>query len=158
MRIILALLLFTTLWFVGCSDPKDPPYAESIGQAATGSPTAEERSAASAEDSVEPLPEPIGQQVILVVQGSDGRRVQVIDDVVSGTTLETVMRQADELGVVLTGSGTTAFVHQIGDLETGRREGWTYKVDGEFADVGVGQFQLEPPTLVQWSYGTMDQD
>lgn len=78
-----------------------------------------------------------------------------VDDVPDGTTLESVMRQVEDVPISIRGSGVTAFVDQIGDTGTGSSEGWTYKVDGEFAHRGIGETTLSPPTTVQWSYGSM---
>ena len=157
MRPILLILLFLTPWLVGCGGAS----LESEQQANRETPELSETKTSvstSVATAAEPMPVPVGQQVAIVVEGPSGRKVQVISDVASDTSLEAVMRQADELNVVLTGSGTTAFVHQIGDVQTGLREGWTYKVDGDFAKVGIGQFLLKPPALVQWTYGKMEQD
>ena len=104
------------------------------------------------------IPVPAEGQVVIVVETSTGRSIQTIGEIAAGTTLEAVMRQATELNIVLTGTGTTAFVHQIGEVQTGLREGWTYEVDGEFANVGIGQYQLTPPSIVRWSYGEMKAD
>ena len=100
---------------------------------------------------------PVAQerQVVIVVDAPDGPFIQVVEDVEPGSTLESVLRKATELEIVITGASETAFVHQIAGVETGFREGWTYEVDGEFAKVGIGQYELQPPTVVRWTYGTM---
>lgn len=76
-----------------------------------------------------------------------------IENVASGTTLESVMRSIDQVPVTIHGTGLTAFVDSIGDRATSSSEGWTFKVDGEFAHQGIGSTQLTPPTTVTWSYG-----
>lgn len=78
----------------------------------------------------------------------------VIENVADGTTLESVMRQIN--GVSVQGSGTNAFVDSIGATETGAADGWIFKVDGEFANQGVGQTVLHPPTTITWTYGSYD--
>lgn len=76
-----------------------------------------------------------------------------VDQVQPGESLEAVMRSMDQIPITINGSGTTAFVHQIGDVATSSSEGWTFKVDGEFANQGIGNTELHPPTTVSWSFG-----
>ena len=76
-----------------------------------------------------------------------------IENVVTGTTLESLMRSIDDMPVTIQGSGVTAFVDRIGDMATSGSEGWTFKVDGKFANQGIGSTTLTPPTTVTWSYG-----
>ncbi len=74
-------------------------------------------------------------------------------DVASGTTLESLMRSIDDPPVKIQGSKTTAFVQSIGDKATSASEGWTFTVDGEFSNSGVGSTILEPPTTITWRFG-----
>lgn len=76
-----------------------------------------------------------------------------IDGVESGTTLEAVMRSIDQLPISIRGSGVTAFVDGIGNVSTNSSEGWTFQVDGEFANQGIGSTTLSPPTTIRWSFG-----
>ena len=76
-----------------------------------------------------------------------------IDDVEDGTTVESLMREMEDPIVQIKGSNTTAFVHTIGDVATAGREGWTFKIDGEFSHSGVGSAILHPPTTLSWRYG-----
>ena len=78
-----------------------------------------------------------------------------IEDVPEGATLESVMRRIDQIPISIRGSGVTAFVDQIGDTATSSSEGWTYEIDGEFATRGIGDTTLSPPTIVEWSFGSM---
>lgn len=89
--------------------------------------------------------------VTIEIEGSPGKSMEV-EGVAQGTTLETVMQSLDQIPVTITGSGTTAFVDAIGDKATSGSEGWTFKVDGEFANAGIGSTVLSPPTTVTWSY------
>ncbi|MDA8745758.1 DUF4430 domain-containing protein [Rubripirellula amarantea] len=93
-----------------------------------------------------------GSVIIEVITDGKTQKV-VVEDVLEGTTLEAVMRNVEEIEIDISGSGTTAFVNQIGDVATGSTEGWTYKVDGKHVNVGIGSFELTPPTTVSWSYG-----
>jgi hypothetical protein len=80
-------------------------------------------------------------------------KVFVVDAVQDGTTVAAVMRRIKDPVVQIEGSGTTAFVHTIGEVATSGREGWTFKIDGEFSHEGVGTATLHPPTTVSWQYG-----
>ena len=63
------------------------------------------------------------------------------------------MRSIKDVPVKVDGSGTTAFVDKIGERATDSTDGWTFKVDGEFANQGIGGTVLTPPTTVTWSFG-----
>ena len=121
----LATLLLLTASVIGCQSRPAPPAAD----AAVGVVTIQIES-----------------------EGNSPQSIQVAD-VADGDTLESVMRSIDELEIELSGNGATAFVHSIGDVKTDAAQGWTFKVDGEFANQGIGQTVLHPPTTVQWSYG-----
>lgn len=94
----------------------------------------------------------VGTVTMEFVLGDQTETVE-IGDVATGTTLESVMRDLDKPAIALSGSGTTAFVSSIGDYQTVGNEGWTFKVDGEFAHQGIGATKLSPPTKVEWRYG-----
>ena len=89
-----------------------------------------------------------------------GEKLQTIEvpDVADGTTLEAVMQSVDEIPITLHGSGVTAFVATIGETATNASEGWTFKVDGEWAETGVGTTILHPPTTITWSFGQWKED
>lgn len=87
----------------------------------------------------------------------DGQTTLIkVPDVADGATLESVMRAVDSVAIELSGSGSTAFVQSIGEIEMDASQGWTFKVDGEFANQGIGQTILHPPTTVQWSFGEFE--
>ncbi|PAY16710.1 hypothetical protein CKO51_25050 [Rhodopirellula sp. SM50] len=113
---------------VGCGQTPPPPAAD----AAVGVVTIEIQSADAATQSIQ------------------------VPDIADGTTLETVMRMVEQVPVSVSGSGSTAFVDSIGDVKTDASQGWTFKVDGAFANQGIGQTVLHPPTTVTWSYGTFE--
>lgn len=55
-----------------------------------------------------------------------------------------------------TGSGTTAFISQIGD--TTNQKGpesfyWQYRVNGQYAKKGAGAYEISPGDQVRWFYG-----
>ncbi len=95
----------------------------------------------------------IGTVTMEVVSQGD---VEVFEfpGVASGTTLESLLREIDDPPIKLKGSGTTAFVESIGDVATSASDGWTFRVDGQFANEGVGATILQPPTTIEWKYGS----
>ncbi len=97
----------------------------------------------------------MGSVTMEVVQGETTKQF-VVHDVAEGTTLEAVMRQAKDLPIELKGSGWTAFVQSIDGVATNQTEGWTYKVDGEHANVGIGSLELSPPVTITWSFGAWE--
>ncbi|WP_419580439.1 DUF4430 domain-containing protein [Stieleria magnilauensis] len=124
----LSICLLIGLVAVGCGQTPPPPGSD----AAVGVVTLEIQSADAATQSIQ------------------------VPDVADGTTLETVMRMVEQVPVSVSGSGSTAFVDSIGDIKTDASQGWTFKVDGAFANQGIGQTVLHPPTTVTWSYGTFE--
>jgi hypothetical protein len=96
--------------------------------------------------------------VTIEVVNDTGNQTFEIPNVVSGTMLEEVMRSIKDLPIKIQGSGTTAFVDQIGDRATNSTDGWTFKVDGEFANQGIGSTSLNPPTTVTWSFGDFEEE
>ncbi|WP_419188996.1 DUF4430 domain-containing protein [Stieleria marina] len=77
------------------------------------------------------------------------------EDIADGATLESVMRSIEDLDAEISGSGLTAFVNQIKGKATSGTEGWTFTVDGEWANTGIGTTTLHPPTTVTWEFGKM---
>ncbi len=91
----------------------------------------------------------------LEITSGDGSQSIEIPDVTDGATLESVLRSAEGIDAVISGSGTTAFVNQMGDRATSGSEGWTFTVDGEWSKTGIGTTKLHPPTTVIWEFGEM---
>ena len=96
--------------------------------------------------------------VVLQIEGPGGTKRFEVADVADGTTLETVMRSCADIEADIGGSGTTAFVNRIGGIATNATEGWTFRVDGEWSDTGVGSTELHPPATVTWKFGGWDAD
>ncbi len=105
------------------------------------------------------------QTVQLVVDFGDGAEVRLtaLAHRAGMTALDaTVAASAHPHGVKfkLRGTGSTAFVTQIGDLKNegggAKSRNWTYSVDGEPADVGVGAFELKPGNIILWKFGPAD--
>ncbi len=97
-----------------------------------------------------------GGTVTIEIVTEAGSESIELPNIASGTTLEAVMRSVKELPITIRGSGTTAFVERIGNQSTGSSDGWTFKVDGEFANQGIGSTKLTPPTTVRWRFGEFD--
>ena len=95
--------------------------------------------------------------VTIKIAGDSEQTIEVAD-IASGTTLEAVMRSLADPPIKLTGSGTTAFVDAIGDRATNSTDGWTFKVDGQHANQGIGGTVLNPPTTVIWSFGDYESE
>ncbi len=79
--------------------------------------------------------------------------VVLVEGIADGETVESVMRKIDDIDVSISGSGMTAFVEKIGEKTTANGEGWTYTVNGNRADRGIGATTLSPPATVTWQYG-----
>ena len=93
--------------------------------------------------------------ISIVVDGETRFSIHELE-VVDGTSLETVMRSTDKCPIEISGRGSTAFVKSIDGIKNGGSKGWTFKVDGEFAQRGIGHTSLHPPTKIEWSYGEFE--
>ena len=96
--------------------------------------------------------EPGTVTVVIEIGGQEVRRE--VEQVQPGTTIAEVMSRIEEPAIEIIGSGSTAFVDSIGELGTTAGLGWTFRVNGEWADRGVGDYALEPPAEIRWSHGT----
>jgi Domain of unknown function (DUF4430) len=76
-----------------------------------------------------------------------------VADVAEGATVEAVMQSIEGIPIELHGSGVTAFIHSIAGKSTSGTEGWTYKVNGQFANEGIGSTTLTPPATITWEFG-----
>jgi hypothetical protein len=104
----------------------------------------------------EPIAEPTVGTVTIVIQMPDGEVRQEFESVASGTTIAELMAKIESPKVTMIGSGDTAFVKSIGDFGTDAGKGWTFRVDDQWADSGVGAYRLDPPATVQWTHGAFD--
>ncbi len=94
--------------------------------------------------------------VTLEIVEADEVRTITVPGVADGATLESVLRSVQGSEFVISGNGTTAFVNQIGKRATSGSEGWTFTVDGKWADKGIGATKLHPPATIRWKFGTME--
>jgi hypothetical protein len=90
--------------------------------------------------------------VTVVIDFGDSTVRREIESVPEGTTVAQVMTEITDPPVKLIGSGAMTFVDSIGDLGTTGGKGWTFRVDGKWADRGIGAYQLTPPALIEWSH------
>lgn len=91
--------------------------------------------------------------VTIVLELVDETKSYEIADVPAGSTVESVMRSFTDVPVQISGSGVTAFVHTIDGRSVAGHAGWTYTVNGEFANEGIGTMELTPPATITWTYG-----
>lgn len=94
--------------------------------------------------------------VTVVIELGDESKSQRFDEVQPGTTIAELMAQIEDPSVRLSGSGAMAFVESIGELGTDRGLGWTFRVNGEWADRGIGAYPLEPPAEIRWTHGAFE--
>jgi hypothetical protein len=94
--------------------------------------------------------------VTVVFAMPDGEVRRELETVAAGTTIADVLAKIDDPKIEITGTGEMAFVKSIGELGTTEGEGWTFKVDGKWADRGIGAYELSPPATIQWSHGKFD--
>ena len=102
---------------------------------------------------VAPTPSSRVGTVTIEIESETANETLMIEDVADGTTVEEVMRRIDQIPVTIHGSGVTAFVDQLGETATSTDSGWTYTVDGEFANQGIGTTTISPPTTITWTFG-----
>ena len=70
-----------------------------------------------------------------------------------GQTICDVMKKIEQPKISITGSGDMAFVQSIGTLETAGGEGWSYSVNGQWADRSIGVYPLQPGDEIKWTHG-----
>ena len=96
--------------------------------------------------------------VTVVIATEDGGEIRKeMPGIASGTTIAQIMRSIDDPEIKMRGSGSTSFVESIGGIGTAEGKGWTFRVNGEWADRGVGDYTLEPPAEVRWTHGSFQE-
>ncbi|WP_417736693.1 DUF4430 domain-containing protein [Rosistilla oblonga] len=96
--------------------------------------------------------------VRFVFEFGEGEPVEVaLDAVPDGSTVADAMRQIaempDTVQLEIVGKGDMAFVQSINGKTTSGNEGWSYYVNEEWAQEGVGAIELKDGDLVRWAYG-----
>jgi hypothetical protein len=104
-------------------------------------------------DVAEPASEAaIGTATVEIVQDGETQTF-LVEGVAEGETVESVMRKVDGVEISISGSGNLAFLEQIGDQATESGEGWTYTIDGQRVERGIGATKVTVPTTITWTYG-----
>lgn len=94
--------------------------------------------------------------ITVVFNLPEGKVRREIESVAAGTSIAELMAKIDDPKIEMTGSGAMTFVKSIGDLGTTEGKGWTFSVDGQWADRGIGAYELTPPATIQWKHGAFD--
>lgn len=123
------LALTVSLWVTGCSSSTAPIDRSSATDVPRGT-------------------------VTVVIHFDDQTVERAIEDVPAGTTVAQVMNEITDPPVVMTGSGSLTFVKSIGELGIAGGKGWTFSVDGQRANQGVGSYRLTPPARVEWTHSS----
>ncbi|MEP0426601.1 DUF4430 domain-containing protein [Rhodopirellula bahusiensis] len=98
-----------------------------------------------------------GEVTLEFVIDDETTKSYVVDNVATGSTLESLMRNLSSPKMEIGGEGATAFVNSIDGISTDATRGWTYTIDGEFATTGIGTTELNPPTKVVWKFTTLEE-
>jgi hypothetical protein len=102
------------------------------------------------------VPESQAGAITVVFILPDGEVRREMEAVAPGTSIADVMAKIDDPKIEMTGTGATAFVKSIGNLGTTDGKGWTFSVDGQWADRGIGAYALTPPATIRWKHGAFD--
>ncbi len=103
------------------------------------------------------------ETVALVVDFGDGAEVRLKslawrEDMTVLDAVEAAGAHPHGVKFKLRGSGSTAFVTQIGDVKNegggAKSRNWIYSVEGEQPDVGIGGFRLKPGHVILWKFDT----
>jgi hypothetical protein len=100
---------------------------------------------------------PAGTVTVVIATEDGGEIRKEIAGVASGTTIAQIMRSIEDPEIKMRGSGSTTFVESIGGIGTAEGKGWTFRVNDEWADRGVGDYTLEPPAEVRWTHGSFQE-
>ena len=96
-------------------------------------------------------------RVAVQFQFSDTRQVtRLVEDVPAGSTVLSVMQKIEDPTIEISGSGAMALITKIGDAENGGETGWTYSINGEWAERGIGDTTVSGGDEIQWRYGTWE--
>lgn len=129
---ILPLVLTVSLWVTGCSNSTAPIDRSGASDVPTGT-------------------------VTVVIDFGDKTVEREIEAVPAGTTVAQVMAEITDPPVEMTGSGAMTFVKSIGELGLAGGKGWTFSVDGQRSNQGVGSYVLSPPARVEWTHSSQRQ-
>jgi len=155
-RPVIAGCIASVLIVAGCGrTATEPPTASATNGAAT-SRTAGSGTTNSGTTGSGTTGSAVKGPVTLQITIDDETRTVIVDDVADGTTLGDLMRTTRGVDTVITGSGEMSFLDSLAGRATSSDSGWTYRVDGEFGERGIGSVKLHPPTTVTWKFGGWD--
>ena len=97
--------------------------------------------------------EAIGPIGLRVVKPDGSTRDYGALKIVAGDTLLDCLRRIPESGFSIRGDGAMAFVTEIDSFASRGGEGWTFYVNGQWADRGIGDFEVHPDDQIEWRYG-----
>lgn len=80
----------------------------------------------------------------------------VVSPVRSGDSVLEVMRQIEQPEITIQGSGRNALLTRIGEFSNRGAEGWTFYVNGEWADRGIGDYPIQLDDKIEWQYGDFE--
>lgn len=73
------------------------------------------------------------------------------------TVFDLLVTARDEYGIHMeySGGNSAEYIEGINNLyerDGGRWSGWMYSVNGEYPDIGCGQYELKDGDIVEWNY------
>ena len=93
--------------------------------------------------------------------GENETTVIELDDLPASSTVADGMRRIqqipDQVTIEMQGSGAMTFVSAINELKTAAGEGWSYRVNNQWAEAGVGATGLHDGDVVRWSHGAFEE-
>ena len=85
-------------------------------------------------------------------EGEEDVRAELSLD--GSVTVADAINQINAVNFEIKGSGSMMFVESIDDVATSAGEGWTYTINGEWANEGIGTKRLSDGDVVRWTFGT----
>jgi hypothetical protein len=111
-----------------------------------------------AQDKANDTKEAVKDTVSLKIYGLSGQEILSREiEYGDGLTAFSLLKNAEGVTVMSSGSGKYAYITGINDLKekaNGPMSGWIYKVNGESPGIGAGQYQLKSGDKVEWIYKT----
>ena len=89
----------------------------------------------------------------------DGEQVDLKEGDTAASVLKRVAK-AHRLAYEIRGSGALTYIEGIDGLyefDNGPTSGWKFRVNGVFADIGAGVYELEPGDRLEWIYVNNDE-
>jgi hypothetical protein len=109
-----------------------------------------------------PAAEPQTKTVRLVIDYGDGvethfKALPHRAEMTALDALKAAEKHRRGVKTIYQGTGKNALITQIGDVKneggSGAGRNWTFRVNGELADVGAGAYTVKPGDVILWQYG-----